>query len=45
MVVLSLEEYARLTDGVEATLDKADRLAAEDAARMMRMFLGNCGGK
>ena len=34
MVVLSLEEYARLTDGVEAALDKADRLAAEDAARM-----------
>ena len=29
-----MEEYARLTDGVEAALDKADRLAAEDAARM-----------
>ena len=34
MVVLSLEEYSRLTDGVEAALDKADRLAAEDATRM-----------
>ena len=34
MVVLSLEEYSRLTDGVEAALDKADRLAAEDTERM-----------
>ena len=34
MVVLSLEEYSRLTEGVEAALDKADRLAAEDATRM-----------
>ena len=34
MVVLSLEKYARLTDGVEDALDKADRLAAEGAARM-----------
>ena len=34
MVVLSLEEYSRLTDGIEAALDKADRLAAEDAARL-----------
>ena len=34
MVVLSLEEYSKLTDGVEAVLDKADRLAAENAARM-----------
>ena len=34
MVVFSLEEYSKLTDGVEAVLDKADRLAAEDAARM-----------
>ena len=34
MVVLSLEEYSRLTDGVEVALDKADRLAAEDTARM-----------
>ena len=30
MVVLSLEEYSKLTDGVEAALDKADRLAVEN---------------
>ena len=34
MVMLSLEEYSRLTDGLKAALDKADRLAAEDTARM-----------
>ncbi len=34
MVVLSLEEYSKLTDGVEAALDKADRLVAEGNARM-----------
>lgn len=34
MVVLSLEEYSKLTDGVEAALDKADMLAAENDARM-----------
>ena len=34
MVVLSLEEYSKLTDGVEAALDKADRLAAQGTARM-----------
>ena len=34
MVVLSLEEYSKLTDGVETALDKADRLAAEDTDRM-----------
>ena len=34
MVVLSLEEYSKLTDGVEAALDKADRLAAEGTDRM-----------
>lgn len=34
MVVLSLEEYSNLTDGVEAALDKADRLSAEGTARM-----------
>ena len=34
MVVLSLEEYSRLTDVVEAALDKADRLATEDTMRM-----------
>ncbi len=34
MVVLSLEAYSRLTDGVDAALDEADRLAAEDDRRM-----------
>ena len=34
MVVLSLEEYSKLTDNVEISLDKADRLAAENAERM-----------
>ena len=34
VVVLSLEEYSKLTDGVEAALDKADRLAAEGTTRM-----------
>lgn len=34
MVVLSLEEYAKLTDGVEVALDKAERLATENATRM-----------
>ena len=30
MVVLSLEEYSKLTDGVEAALNKADRFAVND---------------
>ncbi len=34
MVVLSLEEYSKLTDSVEIALDKADRIAAENAERM-----------
>lgn len=34
MVVLSLEEYSKLTDSVEVALGKADRLAAENAERM-----------
>lgn len=34
MVVLSLEEYSKLTDGVEVGLDKADRFAAENDTRM-----------
>ena len=34
MVVLSLEEYSKLTDSAEIVLDKADRLAAENAERM-----------
>ena len=33
-MVLSLEEYSKLTDGVEAALDKADRYAAENDTRM-----------
>jgi prevent-host-death family protein len=34
MVVLSLDMYSKLTDGVEAALDEADRLAEEDGRRM-----------
>lgn len=33
MVVLSLDAYARLTEGVESALDEADRMAAEDKTR------------
>lgn len=33
MVVLSLEAYSRLTNGVENTLDEADRAAMEDNRR------------
>ncbi len=33
MVVLSLEAYSRLTDGVETALDEADRAALEDERR------------
>ena len=33
MVVLSLEAYSRLTDGVENALDEADRAAMEDNGR------------
>ena len=33
MVVLSLEQYAALTDGVELRLDEADRAAAADTVR------------
>lgn len=33
MVVLSLEAYSRLTDGVENALDEADRTAMEDNRR------------
>lgn len=33
MVVLSLDMYSQLTDGVEAALDEADRAAAEDSRR------------
>ena len=34
MVVLSLEEYSKLTDRVELALDKADKLAKESSVRM-----------
>ena len=33
MVVLSLEAYTRLTDGIEAALDMADKAAEEDDRR------------
>lgn len=33
MVVLSLEAYSRLTDGIEAALDMADNAAEEDDRR------------
>lgn len=34
MVVLSLDAYSKLIDGVEAALDEADRTAEEDCRRM-----------
>lgn len=34
MVVLSLKEYSRLTDGIEAALDEADRMAEVSEKRM-----------
>lgn len=34
MVVLSLDAYSKLTDGIEAALDEADRCAEEDTRRM-----------
>ena len=33
MVVLSLEAYSRLTDGIEVALDLADKTAEEDDRR------------
>ena len=33
MVVLSLEAYSRLTDGIEVALDMADKAAEEDDRR------------
>lgn len=33
MVVLSLEAYSKLTDGIEADLDMADKSAEEDDRR------------
>lgn len=34
MVVLSLKEYSRLTDGIEAALDEADHMAEVSEKRM-----------
>lgn len=34
MVVLSLKEYTRLTDGIEAALDEADHMAEVSEKRM-----------
>ncbi len=34
MVVLSLEEYSKLTDGVELALDRADKMAEGSSDRM-----------
>lgn len=34
MVVLSIEQYSALSEGVERKLDEADRLAAADSKRL-----------
>lgn len=34
MVVLSLDMYSQLADGIEMSLDQADRMAEEDSRRM-----------
>lgn len=34
MVVLSLDMYSQLVDGIEMSLDQADRMAEEDSRRM-----------
>lgn len=34
MVVLSLDAYSKLTEGVESVLDEADRMAMEDKKRL-----------
>ena len=34
MVVLSLEAYSRLTEGVESALDEADKMSIEDKTRL-----------
>lgn len=34
MVVLSLEEYSKLTDSVELALDRTDKMAEESDVRM-----------
>jgi len=33
MVVLSLEAYSQLTEGIETALDEADRVSSEDSRR------------
>ncbi len=38
MVVLSLEAYSQLTDGVEKSLDKADWVAEEQSGRYYAVF-------
>ena len=43
-MVLSLEEYSKLTDVVEATLDKADRSAVENDIWMSYEEIF-CGGR
>jgi prevent-host-death family protein len=46
MVVLSLDAYSKLTDGVENALDEADRLAEEDSRRMSHEeVFGNLRGE
>lgn len=46
MVVLSLEMYSRLTDGVEAELDKADKAAQRSGTRLTHEeVFGNIRGK
>lgn len=46
MVVLSLEMYSRLTDGMEIALDEADRAAEKDSKRLTHdEVFGNIRGK
>ena len=45
MVVLSLEEYASLTDSIEMKLDEADRQAAQSEERLSHeTVFGNARG-
>lgn len=36
MVLMSLEQYASLTDDIERKLDEADRIAAESSVRLSK---------
>ena len=45
MVVLSLEQYAALTDEVELRLDEADRAAAADSVRYTEEVFGRVRGR